>query len=38
MRNHLKIKSVAALPHSIRWSTISYSATSILTHKLDYPQ
>ena len=36
LRNHLKIKSVAALPHSIRWSTINYSATSIITHKLDW--
>nr|DAD70834.1 MAG TPA: hypothetical protein [Siphoviridae sp. ctKcB20] len=29
---------MAALPHSIRWSAISYSATSITTYKLDYPQ
>nr|DAT39502.1 MAG TPA: hypothetical protein [Bacteriophage sp.] len=38
LRNHLKIKSVAALPHSVRWSNISYSATSITTHKLDHLQ
>ena len=38
LRNHLKINSVAALPHSIRWSTIGYSATSITTHKLDRSQ
>ena len=38
LRNHLKIKSVAALPHSIRWSTISYLATSITTYKLDHLQ
>ena len=38
LRNHLKIKSVASLPHSIRWSTVSYSATSIITYKLDRSQ
>ena len=38
LRNHLKIESVAALPHSIRWSAISHSATSITTYKLDCSQ
>ena len=32
------IQGFKALPHSIRWSAVSYSATSITTYKLDRSQ
>lgn len=32
------IQGFKSLPHNIRWSTVSYSATSITTYKLDCSQ